>query len=89
MNWSSPQEGILGGCWLTQWEQDGRKNRKYWEHTQLSRHADHVLNRCPAATASYQLFRQRVAWVETADGDRWRDWSSYVETRYGYCGAAS
>lgn len=153
MDWPTLQEDIPGRCWQMQWEEGKRKqkNRKYWEHIQLSAHGKRVLTRCPAATAGYQLFRQQalaeaiaasgkydlvascvaydarntdlvrslrstgvndfatgwgslldgrarfatwthqqwVSWVKASDGGHWRDWLSYVETRYGYGEATS
>lgn len=40
-------------CHQTVW------GRKYWDHLTLSSNAASILNNCPAATASYQLFRQQ------------------------------
>lgn len=41
-------------CHQTVWE------RKYWDLLNLSDFGNDILNRCPAATAGYQLFRQQA-----------------------------
>lgn len=41
-------------CHQTVW------GRKYWQHLILSKYADTILKRCPAATAGYQLLRQQA-----------------------------
>ncbi len=53
-------DDLPGRCWQMGWEQGTRKNRRYWDHVRLSKEAAERLNRCPAATAGYQLFRQQA-----------------------------
>src|SRR5205823_7705678 len=36
------------------------KNRRYWQHLQLSDHGRKLLTCCPAAHHGYQLFRQQA-----------------------------
>ncbi|HEY2806592.1 MAG TPA: hypothetical protein VGI92_12115 [Gemmatimonadales bacterium] len=60
MDWPRIQADPIGQCWQMNWEQEGRPNRKYWEHVQFSEEGKASLRRCPAATAGYQLFRQQA-----------------------------
>lgn len=60
LDWQRLQADLPGQCWQMQWEQGRRRNRRYWLHIRLSDHGRRTLNRCPAATAGYQLFRQQA-----------------------------
>ncbi len=60
LNWAALQADIPGQCWQLQWAAGTRKNRKYWDHIQVSEEGKLTLKRCPAATAGYQLFRQQA-----------------------------
>ncbi|MCY4657328.1 MAG: hypothetical protein OXC80_11010 [Gammaproteobacteria bacterium] len=45
-------------CHLLNWETKKRTNRQYWDHIEISQIGLHTLQKCPAAMAGYQLFRQ-------------------------------
>jgi hypothetical protein len=60
MDWQRLFSNLYSQCWQLQWEQGQRKNRRYWDYVRISEHGRHVLKRCPAATAGYQLFRQHA-----------------------------
>lgn len=47
-------------CHLTAWADGARTNRRYWDYISVSEHGRRTLQRCPAATAGYQLFRQQA-----------------------------
>ena len=47
-------------CYMLQWANGGRTNRKYWDYLKFTSEALVILRRCPAATAGYQLFRQQA-----------------------------
>ena len=47
-------------CYMTCWQEGRRTNRKYWDFININSIAMAELNRCPAATAGYQLFRQQA-----------------------------
>jgi hypothetical protein len=47
-------------CYLLEWADGDRTNRKYWDYLRFSRNAFNILRRCPAANAGYQLFRQQA-----------------------------
>ena len=47
-------------CYLLNWSNATRTNRKYWEFIQVSSVGREKLRRCPAATGGYQLFRQQA-----------------------------
>ena len=47
-------------CYMSNWEDGKRTNRKYWDFIKLSDDAARILKRCPAAMAGYQLFRQQA-----------------------------
>jgi hypothetical protein len=71
MDWQKLLADLPGQCWQLRWEKGERKNRKYWDHIQLSDHGQRVLTRCPAATAGYQLFRQQALAEGIAAGGRY------------------
>jgi hypothetical protein len=60
LDWPKIQADSLGQCWQRQWAQSQGRPRRYWEHLRISEHGKHMLTRCPAATAGYQLFRQQA-----------------------------
>ncbi|NIM18746.1 MAG: hypothetical protein GTO51_00615 [Candidatus Latescibacteria bacterium] len=60
MEWENLLADLPERCWQLRWEKGARRNRKYWEYIRLSERGRRVLNRCPAATAGYQLFRQQA-----------------------------
>jgi hypothetical protein len=60
MDWPAVLSDTASHCWQMKWEEPGRPNRRYWEHLAPSDEARRQLNRCPAATAGYQLFRQQA-----------------------------
>lgn len=47
-------------CYLTQWANERRENRRYWEYITVSEVGRREFRRCPASTAGYQLFRQQA-----------------------------
>ena len=47
-------------CHLLNWESGKRKNRQYWKYLKIGDSGRRLLQRCPAATAGYQLFRQQA-----------------------------
>ena len=60
LDWEKLQADLYGQCWQRHWEHGQRKNRKYWDHIQVSTRGQSALTRCPAATDGYQLFRQQA-----------------------------
>jgi hypothetical protein len=64
-------EDLPGRCWQMGWQQGPRKNRRYWDHLCLTDEARRCLNRCPAATAGYQLFRQQALAEGIASSSRY------------------
>ena len=59
-NFKQVYADIENQCYLRQWQNKQRTNRKYWEHLRFAPEAVNTLIRCPAATAGYQLFRQQA-----------------------------
>jgi hypothetical protein len=57
-------EKVLGNpkdtCYMNNWDDGKRTNRKYWDFIKFSENATRTLKQCPAATAGYQLFRQQA-----------------------------
>ena len=53
-------DDIKNNCHLLNWENESRKNRKYWDYIRISDKGRQILKRCPAATSGYQLFRQQA-----------------------------
>lgn len=51
---------IKNNCYLLSWENESRKNRKYWDYIRVSDKGRQILKQCPAATSGYQLFRQQA-----------------------------
>lgn len=47
-------------CYLLNWKEGHRENRKYWDYVTVSEHGKRTLKMCPAAVAGYQLFRQHA-----------------------------
>jgi hypothetical protein len=47
-------------CYMNNWEDGNRTNRKYWDFIKFSDDAARILKGCPAAMAGYQLFRQQA-----------------------------
>jgi len=47
-------------CYMLQWANGERTNRKYWDYLKFTPEALSILRRCPAANAGYQLFRQQA-----------------------------
>ncbi len=47
-------------CYLLDWAEGQRQNRRYWEYLKISEHGKKVIKNCPAAMAGYQLFRQQA-----------------------------
>lgn len=47
-------------CYMLQWANGERTNRKYWDYLKFTSEALVILRRCPAANAGYQLFRQQA-----------------------------
>ena len=47
-------------CYMLQWANGERTNRKYWDYIKFTSEALAILRRCPAANAGYQLFRQQA-----------------------------
>ncbi|MFH1370836.1 MAG: hypothetical protein ABII09_06075 [Planctomycetota bacterium] len=56
-------EKVMGNpkdtCYMNDWDDGKRTNRKYWDFIKFSENATGTLKKCPAATAGYQLFRQQ------------------------------
>jgi len=46
-------------CYMSNWEDGKRTNRKYWDFIKFSDDAACILKICPAAMGGYQLFRQQ------------------------------
>jgi hypothetical protein len=59
---------LLDQCWQMNWENDHRRNRRYWEQIHLSPMGEETLRQCPAASGGYQLFRMQAL----AEGFAWR-----------------
>lgn len=53
---SNPKET----CYMNNWDNGKRNNRKYWDFIIFSENAKDMLRQCPAAIAGYQLFRQQA-----------------------------
>lgn len=51
---------IANNCYQLNWENESRKNRKYWDYIRISNKGRQILRRCPAAISGYQLFRQQA-----------------------------
>jgi len=47
-------------CYMMNWQSEDRSNRKYWDFVNISKCGRDILERCPAATSGYQLFRQQA-----------------------------
>lgn len=60
MNLCKVYNDTANQCYMRQWANGERTNRKYWDYLKFTPEALSILRRCPAANAGYQLFRQQA-----------------------------
>jgi hypothetical protein len=60
MNLGMVYSDVANQCYMLQWANDERTNRKYWDYLKFTPEAFSILRRCPATNAGYQLFRQQA-----------------------------
>lgn len=60
LDFSKTYSDLKNNCYMLNWQDAHRQNRRYWEYLKVSEHGKNILKRCPAATAGYQLFRQQA-----------------------------